>query len=54
MLRLLLVVMVLHVFLILGVAHLVNPDYFLARSGLRKGGEMLTDSYRFGFRIVGR
>jgi hypothetical protein len=36
-----------------GIAHLVSPDRFLKRSGLRKGGEMLTDFNRFGFRFVG-
>ena len=36
-----------------GVAHILFPDRFLKRSGLRRGGEMLTDFNRFGFRVVG-
>jgi hypothetical protein len=36
-----------------GVAHVVNPDRFIARSGVRKGGELLTAWNRLGFRVVG-
>ena len=36
-----------------GVAHILYPDWFLARSGVRKGGEMLTDLNRKGFRLLG-
>ena len=35
------------------IGHLIRPDYFLRRSGVRKGGEMLTDLNRLGFRFVG-
>jgi hypothetical protein len=36
-----------------GIAHVFNPDWFIERSGVRKGGEMLTGSNRFGFRYAG-
>ena len=51
--KLLVAVVVLLVFFVMGIAHIVNPDYFVARSGVRKGGELLTDWNRLGFRIVG-
>jgi hypothetical protein len=37
----------------LGVAQVDNPDWFIARSGMRKGGEMLTRWNRSGVRFVG-
>jgi len=37
----------------IGITHILNPDYFIRRSGVRKGGEMLTDWNRTGFRVVG-
>jgi len=37
----------------IGIAHVLNPDRFIARSGVRKGGELLTAWNRFGFRIAG-
>jgi hypothetical protein len=40
-------------FFCISVGHLVKPDYFLRRSGVRKGGEMLTVFNRMGFRFVG-
>ena len=40
-------------FTCLGIAHVVNPDWFIERSGARKGGEMLTGWNRFGFRYSG-
>ena len=40
-------------FFCVGVAHLIKPDHFLRRSGVRKGGEMLTAFNRMGFRFVG-
>ena len=40
-------------FLCIGIAHILYPDRFLKRSGIRKGGEMLTGFNRFGFRVVG-
>ena len=40
-------------FAFVGVAHIINPDYFIKRSGVIKGGEMLTGWNRFGFRYGG-
>ena len=40
-------------FLGMGVAHVINPDYFLKRSALRKGGEMQTEFNHLGIQIVG-
>ena len=48
-----LVVIVLLFFFCIGVGHLIWPDYFMKRSGLRKGGEMLTDFNRKGVQAVG-
>lgn len=44
---------VLAFFFCVGVAHLFRPDRFLRRSGVRKGGEMLTEFNRIGFRLCG-
>jgi hypothetical protein len=49
----LLVVVVLLAFVVVGIAHIVNPDYFTRRSGMRKGGEMLTEWNRMGTQMVG-
>jgi len=40
-------------FFCIGVAHIVKPDWFIKRSGVRKGGELLSDWNRMGFQIVG-
>jgi hypothetical protein len=48
-----LLVLVLLVFARVGVAHIINPDWFVNRSGVRKGGRLLTDWNRFGFQIAG-
>jgi hypothetical protein len=48
-----LAVIVLLFFFGIGVAHLIWPDYFMKRSGLRKGGEMLTGFNRMGVQVVG-
>jgi len=40
-------------FLVMGVAHVIYPDYFLKRSALRKGGEMQTEFNQFGIQVVG-
>ncbi len=40
-------------FFCLGIAHVIYPDRFIERSGIRKGGEMLTGFNRIGFQIVG-
>jgi hypothetical protein len=37
----------------MGLAHVINPDYFLRRSAIRKGGEMLNEFNRIGIQIVG-
>jgi hypothetical protein len=36
----------------IGIAHVFKPDYFIKRSGVRKG-EMLSESNRLGFQIAG-
>ncbi len=46
-------VTVLVFFAVLGIAHIIKPDYFIKRSGLRKGGELLTEWNRIGVQIVG-
>lgn len=48
-----LLVVVLVLFACVGVAHIVNPDYFIKRSGAIKGGELLTGWNRFGARYFG-
>jgi len=40
-------------FACIGIAHVVNPDWFIERSGAGKGREMLTEWNRFGFRYSG-
>jgi hypothetical protein len=40
-------------FFCLGIAHIIKPDWFIKRSGVRKGGELLTDWNRFSFQIAG-
>ena len=37
----------------LGVAHIIKPDWFIRRSGVRRGGELLTDWNRMEFQLVG-
>jgi hypothetical protein len=51
--KLMLVAVVLLFFAAIGVAHVVYPDWFIKRSGARKGGEMLTEWNRLGFQIAG-
>jgi hypothetical protein len=48
-----LVVILLLFFFCIGVGHLIWPDYFMKRSGLRRGGEMLTDFNRKGLQAFG-
>lgn len=36
-----------------GVAHVFKPDWFVKRTGVRKGGEMLNEYNRTGFQIAG-
>jgi hypothetical protein len=40
-------------FAAIGIGHVVKPDWFIKRSGIRKGGEMLTELNRLEFRIGG-
>lgn len=51
--RVVLGVAVLAFFAALGIAHVLHPDYFIKRSGLRKGGELLTEWSRIGMQIAG-
>jgi len=46
-------VLMLVAFASIGIANLFKPDYFIKRSGVRKGGELLTESNRIGFQIAG-
>lgn len=48
-----LLVAVLVVFVCVGITAVVNPDSFIRRSGLPRGGEMLTEWNRFGCRLSG-
>ena len=52
MLRTIVVLMVL-AFAGIGIAHIFRPDYFIKRSGVRRGGELLTEWNRLGFQIAG-
>jgi H+/Cl- antiporter ClcA len=36
-----------------GIAHIFRPDYFIKRSGVRRGDELLTEWNRLGFQIEG-
>jgi hypothetical protein len=51
--KLMVAVAVLLLFAGVGIANVVNPDWFIEQSGARKGGEMLTGWNRFGFRYTG-
>jgi len=51
--RVALAVTILVFFGALGVAHVLNPDWFIKRSGLRKGGELLTEWNRIGVQVAG-
>lgn len=51
--KLCLLVLVLVFFLCIGIGHVLYPDYFLKRSAMRKGGEMLTDWNRGSFQFIG-
>jgi hypothetical protein len=45
--------LVLALFFGLGLAHIFRPGYFYGRSGIRKGGEMLTEFNLIGVQLVG-
>jgi len=51
--KLALLIPILLLFFCLGVAHVINPDRLIRRSGLRKGGELLTDWNRLQFQFAG-
>jgi hypothetical protein len=46
-------VLILLLFVCVGIGHVVKPEWFLERSSMRKGGEMLTEWNRVQFQIVG-
>jgi len=41
------------VFLCVGLSHVINPDYFIKRSAVRKGGDLLRESNRIQFQFFG-
>ena len=47
------VVLMLLAFAGIGIGHIFKPDYFIKRSGVRRGGELLTESNRLGFQVAG-
>ena len=51
--KLIIAVILLVWFFCFGIAHVINPDRFIRRSAVRKGGEMLRDWHRMGFQLVG-
>lgn len=48
-----LLVLMLLVFVGIGIGHVFNPDWFVKRSGVRKGGDMLSEYNRAGFQVAG-
>jgi hypothetical protein len=46
-------VLLLVMFACIGIAHVITPDLFIQRSGVRKGGELLTWWNRIQFRGAG-
>jgi hypothetical protein len=51
--KILLAAVMLILFVGIGVAHVITPDIFIRKSGVRKGGEMLTKWNRDSFRLFG-
>ncbi len=49
----LVVVLLLVVFAGIGIAHIFKPDWFIKRSDVRRGGEMLSEYNRARFQIAG-
>ena len=47
------VILLLRAFAGIGIAHIFKPDWFIKRSGVRRGGEMLSEYNRTGFQIAG-
>ncbi len=37
----------------IGIAHIFKPDWFIKRSNVRRGGELLSEYNRAGFQIAG-
>ena len=37
----------------IGIGHIFKPDWFIKRSGARRGGEMLSEYNRAAFQIAG-
>jgi len=48
-----LLILMLLAFVGMGVAQIFKPDFFVKRSSVRKGGEMLSEYNRAGFQIAG-
>jgi hypothetical protein len=48
-----LAVLMLLIFAGIGVAHVFKPDLFVKRSGVRKGGDLLSEYNRMGFQLAG-
>ena len=46
-------VVLLVVFAGIGIAHVFKPDWFIKRSNVRGGGEILSEYHRAGFQIAG-
>ena len=53
LLNLVLLAGLLLLFALIGVAHVLKPDWFIKRSGARKGGALLTEWNRLQFQIAG-
>jgi hypothetical protein len=51
--KIVLLIGLLLIFVAIGVAHILKPDWFLKRSGVRRGGAMLTEWNRLQYQIVG-
>jgi hypothetical protein len=47
------IILMLLAFAAIGIAHIFKPDYFIKRSGVRRGGALLTEWNRLGFQIAG-
>ncbi|MGC1373758.1 MAG: hypothetical protein WA824_16605 [Candidatus Sulfotelmatobacter sp.] len=52
-LKMAMLALMLVIFACIGIAHIIRPDWFIKRSGVRKGGEPLTDWNRQQFQIAG-
>jgi hypothetical protein len=52
-LKVMVLTLILSIFFCVGVAHVAKPDWFIKRSGVLKGGELLTTWNRLSFRVAG-